>query len=202
MDHAVNIGVADRNRLGIGGWSYGGILTDYTIASDQRFKAAISGAGSALQLSMYGVDQYTFQYDKELGPPWRNSEAWMKVSYPSSKPTAFTRRHYSWAATKISTYPWWAANRCIRLFELSEFRRSLSFIPANSTDSPGPALFAIAMSAISPGMTSTSKLRTWPPFKPEAPLSNLKDERKSLNGSLPDLMLGVPLCSTTTSPSS
>ncbi|MFL6351236.1 MAG: prolyl oligopeptidase family serine peptidase [Bryobacteraceae bacterium] len=85
MDHAVNVGVADPNRLGIGGWSYGGILTDYTIASDQRFKAAISGAGSALQLSMYGVDQYTFQYDKELGPPWRNPEAWMKVSYPFFK---------------------------------------------------------------------------------------------------------------------
>jgi dipeptidyl aminopeptidase/acylaminoacyl peptidase len=85
VDHAVNIGVADPNRLGIGGWSYGGILTDYTIASDQRFKAAISGAGSALQLSMYGVDQYTFQYDKELGPPWRNPDAWMKVSYPFFK---------------------------------------------------------------------------------------------------------------------
>jgi dipeptidyl aminopeptidase/acylaminoacyl peptidase len=85
VDHAVNIEVADPNRLGIGGWSYGGILTDYTIASDQRFKAAISGAGSALQLSMYGVDQYTFQYDKELGPPWRNPEAWMKVSYPFFK---------------------------------------------------------------------------------------------------------------------
>jgi dipeptidyl aminopeptidase/acylaminoacyl peptidase len=44
--------------LGIGGWSYGGILTDYTIASDTRFKAAASGAGSALQLSVYGSDQY------------------------------------------------------------------------------------------------------------------------------------------------
>jgi dipeptidyl aminopeptidase/acylaminoacyl peptidase len=85
VDHVVNIGVADPNRLGIGGWSYGGILTDYTIASDPRFKAAISGAGSALQLSMYGVDQYTIQYDNELGPPWRNPEAWMKVSYPFFK---------------------------------------------------------------------------------------------------------------------
>jgi dipeptidyl aminopeptidase/acylaminoacyl peptidase len=85
VDHVIDIGVADPNRLGIGGWSYGGILTDYTIASDQRFKAAISGAGSALQLSMYGIDQYTFQYENELGPPWRNPEAWMKVSYPFFK---------------------------------------------------------------------------------------------------------------------
>ena len=51
------MGIADPERLGIGGWSYGGILTDYTIATDSRFKAAISGAGSANQISMYGIDQ-------------------------------------------------------------------------------------------------------------------------------------------------
>ena len=71
--------------MGIGGWSYGGILTDYTIATDGRFKAAISGAGSANQLSMYGSDMYIVQYDNELGPPWRSPEAWMKVSYPFFK---------------------------------------------------------------------------------------------------------------------
>ncbi len=81
VDDLVRRGIADPNRLGIGGWSYGGILTDYTIATDSRFKAAISGAGSANQISMYGVDQYTYQYDNELGPPWRNPQGWMKVSY-------------------------------------------------------------------------------------------------------------------------
>lgn len=82
VDHVLHMGIADPDRLGIGGWSYGGILTDYTIASDQRFKAAISGAGSANQISMYGVDEYVFQYDMEIGPPWRNPQGWMKVSYP------------------------------------------------------------------------------------------------------------------------
>jgi dipeptidyl aminopeptidase/acylaminoacyl peptidase len=82
VDEAVRSGIADSSRLGIGGWSYGGILTDYAIATTTRFAAAISGAGSALQLSMYGVDQYTPQYDLELGYPWKNPEAWMKVSYP------------------------------------------------------------------------------------------------------------------------
>lgn len=82
VDEAVRQGVADPERLGLGGWSYGGILTDYTIASDTRFKAAVSGAGSALQLSMYGSDQYIVQYEQELGPPWKSPEAWMKVSYP------------------------------------------------------------------------------------------------------------------------
>ncbi|HVP89810.1 MAG TPA: S9 family peptidase [Terriglobales bacterium] len=81
VDDAVRKGIADPGRLGIGGWSYGGISTDYTIATDPRFKAAVSGAGSALQLSMFGGDQYVHQYIGELGPPWRNPDVWLKVSY-------------------------------------------------------------------------------------------------------------------------
>ncbi|MFI5227459.1 MAG: S9 family peptidase [Gemmatimonadales bacterium] len=82
VDYAVSTGVADPDRLGIGGWSYGGILTDYTSATTTRFKAAISGAGSALQTSMYGVDEYVYQYDTELGPPWKSQDLWIKLSYP------------------------------------------------------------------------------------------------------------------------
>ena len=82
MDYAVAQGIADPQRLGIGGWSYGGILTDYTIASDARFKAAISGAGSGNQTGMYGADEYIVQYNAELGPPWRDTALWLKVSYP------------------------------------------------------------------------------------------------------------------------
>jgi dipeptidyl aminopeptidase/acylaminoacyl peptidase len=85
VDRVVAMGNADPDRLGIGGWSYGGILTDYSIASDSRFKAAIAGAGSADQIAMYGVDQYTRQYDLELGPPWQNTQAWIKISYPFFK---------------------------------------------------------------------------------------------------------------------
>ena len=82
VDAVIKSGVADPDRLGICGWSYGGILTDYTIASDTRFKAAISGASSALQLTMYGVDQYIVQYDAEMGQPWKHQDLWLKVSYP------------------------------------------------------------------------------------------------------------------------
>jgi dipeptidyl aminopeptidase/acylaminoacyl peptidase len=74
--------IADPQRLGIGGWSYGGILTDYTIATDTRFKAGISGAGSANQISMYGSDQYILQYNAELGAPWKNEKLWLQLSYP------------------------------------------------------------------------------------------------------------------------
>jgi dipeptidyl aminopeptidase/acylaminoacyl peptidase len=84
VDHVVHIGVADPDRLGVGGWSYGGILTDYLIASDTRFKAATSGAGTAFTVAFYGTDQYIIQYDHEIGPPW-NPKAWetyVKLSYP------------------------------------------------------------------------------------------------------------------------
>jgi dipeptidyl aminopeptidase/acylaminoacyl peptidase len=82
VDGLVAAGVADPDRLGIGGWSYGGILTDYTTATDQRFKAAVSGAGSALQLAMYGSDQYITQYENELGVPWKTRDLWLRISYP------------------------------------------------------------------------------------------------------------------------
>jgi dipeptidyl aminopeptidase/acylaminoacyl peptidase len=82
VDHLVTLGIADKERLGIGGWSYGGILTDYTIATDRRFKVAISGAGSGNQLSTYGSDEYILQYNNELGTPWSNTALWLKVSYP------------------------------------------------------------------------------------------------------------------------
>ena len=81
-DYAVAKGIADPERLGIGGWSYGGVLTDYVIAKDTRFKAAISGAGSANHISLYGQDQYIYLYDNEFGPPWKNPDLWIKFSYP------------------------------------------------------------------------------------------------------------------------
>ncbi|MEO5898279.1 MAG: S9 family peptidase [Vicinamibacterales bacterium] len=82
MDALQKMPWVDSNRLGIGGWSYGGILTDYMIATDTRFKAAISGAGSANQLSMYGSDMYITQYEQEIGPPWKSQDLWIKISYP------------------------------------------------------------------------------------------------------------------------
>jgi dipeptidyl aminopeptidase/acylaminoacyl peptidase len=78
-------GIADSTKLAIAGWSYGGILTNYTIATDTRFKAAVSGAGSSLMLSFYGTDQYITQYEPELGKPWNNLKKWLDVSYPFFK---------------------------------------------------------------------------------------------------------------------
>jgi dipeptidyl aminopeptidase/acylaminoacyl peptidase len=82
VDYAVQAGIADPAWLGIGGWSYGAILTDYTIAHDTRFKAAISGAGSGNQTGMWGLDEYALQYNAELGPPWKSAPLYLKLSYP------------------------------------------------------------------------------------------------------------------------
>ena len=82
VDHAVALGMADPARLGIGGWSYGAILTDEVIARDTRFKAAIAGAGSGNMYGMYGDDEYAREYELELGTPWANRDAYDRASYP------------------------------------------------------------------------------------------------------------------------
>jgi dipeptidyl aminopeptidase/acylaminoacyl peptidase len=80
VDYAIAQGVADPDKLGVGGWSYGGISTDFIIAQTTRFKAASTGAGSAFFASLYGHDQYILDYDMELGHPWENRAAWDKIS--------------------------------------------------------------------------------------------------------------------------
>jgi dipeptidyl aminopeptidase/acylaminoacyl peptidase len=82
VDHAVQLGITDPDRLGIGGWSYGAILTDQVIARTTRFKAAISGAGTGNTYGMYGDDEYAREYELELGTPWANREAYDRASYP------------------------------------------------------------------------------------------------------------------------
>ncbi len=88
--HAIESGVADPERIGVMGWSYGGILTDYMIASDKRIRAAISGAGVANVLATFGVDMYVREYLYELGTPWENFDTWRKLAYPFLHPERIT----------------------------------------------------------------------------------------------------------------
>jgi len=82
MDKLVDDGLADPERLGIGGWSYGGINTNFAIASDTRFAAAVSGASASNYIAGYGTDQYIFDYVNELGHPWESPDAYFRMSYP------------------------------------------------------------------------------------------------------------------------
>jgi dipeptidyl aminopeptidase/acylaminoacyl peptidase len=82
VDHVIAMGIADPDRLGVGGWSYGGILTNHVIVRTNRFKAAISGASQAMATAGYGHDQYQRHYEVELGLPWekQNRALWDRVS--------------------------------------------------------------------------------------------------------------------------
>lgn len=82
IDLAISNGLADPARLGLGGWSYGGILTNYVIAQDSRFKAATSGSSISNALAGYGTDMYVREYEMELGTPWANRDGWLKISDP------------------------------------------------------------------------------------------------------------------------
>ena len=80
VDHIIERGWADPDRLGVGGWSYGGILTNYVITKSTRFKGAISGASMGLLVSNYGFDHYQLGNEREWGLPWENRQMWEDLS--------------------------------------------------------------------------------------------------------------------------
>ena len=55
VDYLVEQKIADPNRLGIGGWSNGGFMTEYAITHTTRFKAAVAQAGHSDFFSLYGT---------------------------------------------------------------------------------------------------------------------------------------------------
>jgi dipeptidyl aminopeptidase/acylaminoacyl peptidase len=55
IDHLIEEGIADPERLVVGGWSGGGYLTNVAVTRTDRFKAAISGAGTSNWISDLGT---------------------------------------------------------------------------------------------------------------------------------------------------
>ena len=80
VDHVIAQGYVDPKKLGVGGWSYGGILTNYVITKSTRFAAAISGASETDMFSAYGTDDLQRWWRDELGYPWRNVALYRKLS--------------------------------------------------------------------------------------------------------------------------
>lgn len=71
IESAVEAGIADADRLGIGGWSNGGFLTAWAITHSTRFKAAVMGAGvSSWPAMSMTSDVPTFSGDVAGGSPW------------------------------------------------------------------------------------------------------------------------------------
>jgi dipeptidyl aminopeptidase/acylaminoacyl peptidase len=71
VDAAIERGIADPNRLGIGGWSGGGLLTAWAVGHTDRFKAGIMGAGVSYWGAMaMDTDVYTVLNDYAGDAPW------------------------------------------------------------------------------------------------------------------------------------
>jgi dipeptidyl aminopeptidase/acylaminoacyl peptidase len=82
VDDVIDRGWADPDRLGVTGWSYGGMLTNHVITKTRRFKAAATGASAALYVVNYGHDMYQRWWEMELGLPWKPEarELWDRLS--------------------------------------------------------------------------------------------------------------------------
>lgn len=79
-DHLVEANIADADRLGVGGWSYGGILTNYMITQSTRYAAAVTGASEVNHRANYGHDIYQHEWEVELGLPWEDIDAWESIN--------------------------------------------------------------------------------------------------------------------------
>lgn len=75
VDALVKDGVADPNRLTVGGYSFGGYMTNWLITQTTRFKAAVTGAGAVENVANWGNDDTTFDDTYFLGgEPWEAEE--------------------------------------------------------------------------------------------------------------------------------
>jgi len=93
VDQLVKDGISDPNKLTIGGYSYGGYMTNWLITQTTRFKAAVTGAGAVEHAANWGNDDLTFDDAFYLGGnPWQvpsnyNSEAALFVFDKVKTPT-------------------------------------------------------------------------------------------------------------------
>ena len=70
----------DPDRLGIGGWSYGGIMTLWTVGHTDRFKVGVPERFGFDYLSSFGEDQWFVWYLAELGSPLEHDELYRRLS--------------------------------------------------------------------------------------------------------------------------
>lgn len=77
VDAVIAKGVADPERLGVMGWSYGGFMTSWIIGHTTRFKAAVAGAAVTNLWSYTGTsDSLSFVPDFFKGEPWQVFESY------------------------------------------------------------------------------------------------------------------------------
>lgn len=69
IEHCIQIGVADPDKLVFGGWSYGGYFTNWAITHSDRFKAAVSGAAITNWISFNGTTDVRRIFDAYFAEP-------------------------------------------------------------------------------------------------------------------------------------
>lgn len=86
VDWLVEGKIADPDRLGIGGWSYGGFMTSWAVGQTNRFKAAVVGAAVTDLFSFHGTTDITpnFLYAYFRDIPYRR-----RPVYEAHTPMAF-----------------------------------------------------------------------------------------------------------------
>jgi len=81
VDRVIEMGVADPDRLGVMGWSYGGFMTSWIVTQTHRFKAASAGAPVTNLMSFNGTaDIPSFIPDYFGGQSWEVMDLYQKHS--------------------------------------------------------------------------------------------------------------------------
>jgi dipeptidyl aminopeptidase/acylaminoacyl peptidase len=80
VDFLIQRGAADPDRLGIGGWSYGGYMAMWTVTQTHRFKASVAGAGLSDLASEYGTEAGPSYDEWFFGLPYERPEGFIKCS--------------------------------------------------------------------------------------------------------------------------
>jgi len=80
VDFLIAQGVADPERLGIGGWSYGGYMSAWAITQTTRFKASIVGAGMSDLAAEFGTEDNSAYDEWFFGLPYERLEGFLASS--------------------------------------------------------------------------------------------------------------------------
>jgi len=80
VDALIARGLADPDRLGIGGWSYGGYMSEWAITQTDRFKAAVVGAGLSDLASEFGTEAGPSYDEWFYGLPYERLDGFIKSS--------------------------------------------------------------------------------------------------------------------------
>jgi dipeptidyl aminopeptidase/acylaminoacyl peptidase len=87
VDHLIQTGVADADKLGIGGWSYGGYMSAWAITQTDRFKASVVGAGMSDLATEFGTEIDSAYDEWFYGLPWESRE-----KFQASSPMTYIQR--------------------------------------------------------------------------------------------------------------